>query len=78
MTYFLADSNLETQTYSITQTPDCGYDETVTLEPSYSWIHVDADTNTISIDYLDSTNSALIGVYTLSLKKTICIPDDYT
>ena len=56
----------------------CGYTETVTLEPSYSWISVDPNTNTISIDYLDSTNSALIGGYIMTLKKSICIPDDYT
>ena len=78
MVYFLADETLTTQTYTMAQDNACGYTETVTLEPSYSWISVDPNTNTISIDYLDSTNSALIGGYIMTLKKSICIPDDYT
>jgi hypothetical protein len=37
------------QPYQIDQDPACGYAETVTIEPSESWISVDTGAGTIDI-----------------------------
>lgn len=68
--YVLGEAELSTS-YSITQTPDCGYEETVSLDPLESWIDVDPNTNSINIEYLDSSYSSLIGVYEIVLTKSI-------
>ena len=76
MTYTLGEPALS-QAYEISQSPDCGYPEVVTLEPSgLPWISVDPATNTISLDALDSGASADIGSYPMKLVKTIPVPDD--
>ena len=75
LTYTLADAALS-QVYQIDQTPDCGYTETVTLSPEYSWISINSNKDQINIDYLTTSYSSLIGVYAMKLTKTIQMPVD--
>ena len=74
--YAIGALSLTGGSYAFVQTPECGYDESVTILNLPSFL----THNELSADFTVSALSdlSLIGEYTITVRSEIMVPTDYT
>ena len=68
---------LKVGAYGFDQDPVCGYAETVTLTNLPAFVTHNAPT-TADFSVPQTSDLSLIGSYTVTIRSTICVPDDHT
>ena len=76
MSYTLGDADMTDASYANTQSPSCGYTETVTVTNLPSFATHNSGAQDFTIQKFDDRSK--VGTYTVTITHTIQEPTDYT
>ena len=66
---------MTTFAYTVTQNPDCGYPNTITVDKSVDFVTHNPETSDFTVFTDDKTS---LGTHPIQLTSTIFVPDDFS
>ena len=77
ISYRIGEAEVVLGTYSMIESPNnCGYEKTYTVTGLPNWIIHDENAKDFRVP--QTTDSSLVGVYTVTITGAVSVPDDYT
>ena len=76
MQYFIGDATMTGNLYGFEQDMACGYTETITVTGLPAFVTHNEAAKDFTIP--QTSDLSLIGVYTVTIRSEISVPDDYT